>query len=213
MKSMRRTTNTMSDTFDASALFQIGYGLYVLTTKDKDKDNGCIVNTVMQVTSTPMLVAVAVNKQNYTCESIQRTGVFNVNSLTEDTPFEVFQHFGYQSGRNVDKFADCTPDRSENGLVVLSRHIRGFLSLAVQSETDIGTHMLFLCTPTEGKLLSDKETVSYSYYQKHIKPKPPKEEKKGFVCKICGHIYEGETLPDDYICPICKHTAEVFEKL
>ncbi len=202
------------DRFDTRALYQIGYGLYVLTTKDGNRDNGCIVNTVMQVTSTPVTVAVAVNKQNYTCEIVRKTGVLNINSLTEDTPFEVFRHFGYQSGRDTDKFVGCTPDRSENGLIVLPKHIKGFLSLSVKEETDLGTHIMFLCVPTDGKLLSDAETVSYSYYQKNIKPKPPQtEKKKGFVCRICGHIYEGDTLPNDYICPICKHGAADFEPL
>ncbi len=200
--------------FDPSALYQIGYGLYVLTTRDGSRDNGCIVNTVMQVTSTPVVVAVAVNKQNYTCGIIRKTGEFNINSLTEDTPFEVFRHFGYQSGRDTDKFAGCTPDRSKNGLIVLPKHTRGFLSLSVQSETDLGTHVMFLCSPTDGKLLSDTETVSYSYYQKNIKPRPSQpEKKKGFVCRICGHIYEGDVLPEDYICPICKHGAADFESL
>ncbi len=202
------------DRFDTKALYQIGYGLYVLTTKDGDRDNGCIVNTVMQVTSTPVVVAVAVNKQNYTCDIIRKTGVFNINSLTEDTSFEVFRHFGYQSGRDIDKFAGCTPDRSENGLIVLPKHSRGFLSLAVKEEMNLGTHIMFLCVPTDGKLLSNAETVSYSYYQKNIKPKPPQpEKKKGFICRICGHIYEGDTIPDDYICPICKHGAADFEPL
>jgi len=200
--------------FDPSALYQIGYGLYLLTTRDGSRDNGCIVNTVMQVTSTPVVVAVAVNKQNYTCGIIRKTGEFNINSLTEDTPFEVFRHFGYQSGRDTDKFAGCTPDRSKNGLIVLPKHTRGFLSLSVQSETDLGTHVMFLCSPTDGELLSDTETVSYSYYQKNIKPRPSQpEKKKGFVCRICGHIYEGDVLPEDYICPICKHGAADFESL
>ena len=200
--------------FDTSALHQIGYGLYVLTTKDGVRDNGCIVNSVMQVTSAPVAVAVAVNKQNYTCDIIRKNGVFNINSLTEDTPFELFRHFGYQSGRDTDKFAGCVPDRSENGLIVLSKHSRGFLSLSVKEETDLGTHMMFLCVPMDGKLLSNAETVSYSYYQKNIKPKHPQpEKKKGLICRICGHIYEGDTLPGDYICPICKHGAADFEPL
>ena len=200
-------------TFDPKTLYQIGYGLYVLTTRDGEKDNGCIVNTVMQLTSAPALVAVGVNKQNYSCELIRKTGLLNVNSLTEDTPFDVFRHFGYQSGRNTDKFAGCTPERSGNGLIVLPRYAKGFLSLTVEREMDLGSHILFLCTPTEGRILSDVETVSYSYYQKHIKPKPQPEKKKGFVCRICGYIYEGETLPEDYICPVCKHGAADFEPL
>jgi len=199
--------------FDSKALYQIGYGLYVLTTSDRKKDNGCIVNTVMQITSTPTLVAVGVNKQNYTCGLIQKTKALNINTLTEDTPFEVFRHFGYQSGRDVNKFAGSSLERSSNGLVVLPKHCKGFLSLAIGREMDLGSHILFLCTPTEGRLLSDKEAVTYSYYQKHIKPKYQPEKKKGFVCRICGHIYEGETLPDDYVCPICKHGAIDFEPI
>lgn len=199
--------------FDPKALYQIGYGLYVLTTRDGDKDNGCIVNSVMQVTSAPLLVAVGVNKQNYSCGLIQKTCVLNINSLTENTPFEVFRHFGYQSGRDVDKFDGCSPERSGNGLIVLPKHIKGFLSLAVERETDLGSHILFLCTPTEGRLLSDAEAVTYAYYQQHIKPKPQPEKKKGFACRICGYVYEGSALPDDYICPICKHGPADFEPI
>lgn len=202
-----------SPALDPKALYQLGYGLYVLTTNDGETENGCIVNTVMQAASNPLIIAVGVNKQNYTCELIQKTGVLNINSLTENTPYEVFQHFGYQSGRDVDKFEGCSPDRSENGLVILPKHIKGFLSLAVEQETDLGSHILFLCKVTEGRLLSDEETVTYSYYQQHIKPKPQLEKKKGFVCRICGYIYEGETLPEDFVCPICKHGVEDFEPI
>lgn len=198
--------------FDSKSLYQLGYGLYVLTVRDGDRDNGCIVNTVMQVTSTPPVVAVVVNKQNYTCGLIRKTGALNINSLTESTPFEVFRHFGYQSGRDADKFADCSPERSGNGLVILPEYARGFISLAVERELDLGTHIQFLCTPTEGKLLSGAETLSYSYYQKNIKPRP-QPKKKGFVCRICGYVYEGSTLPEDYICPLCKHGAADFDQL
>lgn len=198
--------------FDSKSLYQLGYGLYVLTVRDGDRDNGCIVNTVMQVTSTPPVVAVVVNKQNYTCGLIRKTGALNINSLTESTPFEVFRHFGYQSGRDADKFADCSPERSGNGLVILPEYARGFISLAVERELDLGTHIQFLCTPTEGKLLSGAETLSYSYYQKNIKPRP-QTKKKGFVCRICGYVYEGSTLPEDYICPLCKHGAADFDPL
>ena len=198
--------------FDSKSLYQLGYGLYVLTVRDGDRDNGCIVNTVMQVTSTPPVVAVVVNKQNYTCGLIRKTGALNINSLTESTPFEVFRHFGYQSGRDADKFAGCSPERSGNGLVILPEYARGFISLAVERELDLGTHIQFLCTPTEGKLLSGAETLSYSYYQKNIKPRP-QTKKKGFVCRICGYVYEGSTLPEDYICPLCKHGAADFDPL
>lgn len=210
----RRFRPVAANNFDTKALYRISYGLYVLTTKDENKDNGCIVNTVMQVTSNPTLVAVTVNKQNYTCEIIQKTGILNINSLSEDTPFEIFRHFGYQSGRNTDKFAGGSSERSENGLIVLARHATGFISLSVQNEIDLGTHIMFLCAPTEGKVFSEEETLSYSYYQKYIKPAPAQsEKKKGFVCEICGHIFEGDALPDDYICPICKHGAEAFHPL
>lgn len=202
-----------SPALDPKALYQLGYGLYVLTTNDGETENGCIVNTVMQAASNPLIIAVGVNKQNYTCELIQKTGVMNINSLTENTPYEVFQHFGYQSGRDVDKFEGCSPDRSKNGLVILPKHIKGFLSLAVKQEADLGSHILFLCKVTEGRLLSDEDTVTYSYYQQHIKPKPQLEKKKGFVCRICGYIYEGETLPEDFVCPICKHGVEDFEPI
>lgn len=198
--------------FDSKSLYQLGYGLYVITVRDGDRDNGCIVNTVMQVTSTPPVIAVVVNKQNYTCGLIRKTGALNINSLTESTPFEVFRHFGYQSGRDADKFADCSPERSGNGLVILPEYARGFISLAVERELDLGTHIQFLCTPTEGKLLSGAETLSYSYYQKNIKPRP-QPKKKGFVCRICGYVYEGSTLPEDYICPLCKHGAADFDPL
>ena len=206
---MRRITE--KNGFDPKALYQLGYGLYVLTARDGEKDNGCIINTAMQVASEPLLVAVGVNKQNYTCDLVQKTGLLNVNSLTVDTPFEVFRHFGYQSGRTVDKFADKTPARSSNGLPILTEHTGGFLSLTVKQEIDAGSHSLFLCEPTEGCLQPGTETVTYAYYQRHIKPRPASTPKrKGFVCTVCGHVYEGDTLPADYICPVCKHGAADF---
>ena len=206
---MRRITD--KNAFDPKALYQLGYGLYVLTARDGERDNGCIINTAMQVASEPLLVAVGVNKQNYTCDLVQKTRLLNVNSLTMDTPFEVFRHFGYQSGRTVDKFADKTPARSSNGLPILTEHTGGFLSLSVRQEIDVGSHILFLCEPTEGCLQPGTETVTYACYQRHIKPKPASTPKqKGFVCSVCGHVYEGDTLPADYICPVCKHGAADF---
>ncbi len=212
---MDTRSNDTDPVFDPRALYQIGYGLYLLTTRDEEKDNGCIVNTVMQVASTPLVIAVGVNKQNYSCELIQKTGRLNINSLTEKTPFELFRHFGFQSGKDVDKFADRSLERSSNGLIILPDYTKGFLSLTVDRDMDLGSHMLFLCSPTEGKLLPEGELVTYSYYQRFIKPQPQAqpEKKKGFVCRICGHIYEGETLPPDYICPICKHGATDFVPL
>lgn len=203
----------MGTSFDPRSLYQIGYGLYVLTTREDGRDNGCIVNTVMQVTSSPCLVAVTVNKSNYTCSIIERTGMLNINSLTKDTPFELFKRFGYQSGRDCDKFESLSVERSGNGIAVLREHTCGFISLEVERKIDLGSHIMFFCTPVEGALTSGEETVSYTYYQKNIKPSPEKPKKKGFICEICGYIYEGETLPEDYVCPVCKHGREVFKPL
>ena len=198
---------------DPKALFNIGYGLYVVTCNDGKKDNGLIVNTVTQLTDTPMRVAVTVNKKNYSHDVIRQTGKMNVNCLTTEAPFKVFEAFGFVSGRNVDKFADCTPNRSENGLVVLPRYINAFISLEVENYVDIDTHGMFICTVTEARVLSNKETMTYTYYQKNVKPRPKTESKKGYVCKVCGYIYEGEELPEDFVCPLCKHGAADFEKI
>lgn len=198
---------------DNSALYRIGYGLYVVTTRDGDRDNGCIVNTVMQLTSNPVCIAVAVNKQNYTCELIEKTGILNVNCLGEDTPFEVFRNFGYQSGRDADKLAGYRTERSENGLIILPEYASACLSLAVERTLDLGTHIQFLCSLTEARILSEKDTITYSYYQRIVKPQPKEEKKKGYSCKICGYVYEGDPLPDDFVCPLCKHGAADFEPL
>ena len=198
---------------DPKALFNIGYGLYVVTCNDGKKDNGLIVNTVTQLTDTPMRVAVTINKQNYSHDVIKQSGKMNVNCLTTEAPFKVFEAFGFVSGRNVDKFADCTPNRSENGLVVLPRYINAFISLEVESYVDIDTHGMFICRVTEAQVLSDKETMTYTYYQKNVKPRPKTEKKNGYVCKICGYVYEGEELPEDFVCPLCKHGASDFEKI
>ena len=198
---------------DPKALFNIGYGLYVVTCNDGKKDNGLIVNTVTQLTDTPMRVAVTINKKNYSHDVIRETGKMNVNCLTTEAPFKVFEAFGFVSGRNVDKFADCTPNRSENGLVVLPRYINAFISLEVESYVDIDTHGMFICRVTEAQVLSDKETMTYTYYQKNVKPRPKTEKKNGYVCKICGYVYEGEELPEDFVCPLCKHGASDFEEL
>ncbi len=198
---------------DLSALFNIGYGLYVVTSNDGKKDNGLIVNTVTQLTNTPNRVAVAINKANYSHHVIKQTGVMNVNCLSTDAPFSVFEAFGFQSGRNVDKFAGCTPLRSDNGLVFLPRYINSFMSLKVEQYLDFDTHGLFICSITEARVISSVETMTYTYYQNHVKPKPETEGKKGFVCNVCGFIYEGDELPDDYICPLCKHGVADFEPI
>jgi flavorubredoxin/flavin reductase (DIM6/NTAB) family NADH-FMN oxidoreductase RutF len=196
-----------------SALFNIGYGLYVVTSNDGKKDNGLIVNTVTQLTDTPNRVAVNINKQNYSHHVIKQTGVLNVNCLSTAAPFDVFQRFGFQTGRNVDKFEGFETLRSDNGLVFLPRYINAFFSLKVEDYVDLGTHGMFICSVTESRVLSPLETMTYTYYHNNVKPQPDTEGKKGWVCKVCGFIYEGEELPDDYICPLCKHGVADFEPI
>ena len=198
---------------DLTALFNIGYGLYVVTSNDGKKDNGLIVNTVTQVTNTPNRIAVAINKENYSHHIIKQTGIMNINCLTVDAPFKVFETFGFVSGRNVDKFANCQTLRSDNGLVFLPRYINSFMSLKVEQYVDLDTHGMFICSVTEARVLSNRETMTYTYYQNNVKPKPKTEGKKGYVCKICGYVYEGDTLPEDFICPLCKHGAADFEPI
>ena len=198
---------------DLTALFNIGYGLYVVTCNDGKKDNGLIVNTVTQLTNMPNRVAVTINKENYSHHVIKQTGIMNVNCLSIDTPFAVFEKFGFQSGRNTDKFEGCEPLRSDNGLIFLPRNINSFMSLKVESYVDLDTHGMFICSVTEARVISDLETMSYTYYLENVKPKPQTEGKKGYVCKICGYVYEGDTLPDDFICPLCKHGAADFEPI
>ncbi len=198
---------------DLSALFNIGYGLYVVTSNDGKKDNGLIVNTVTQVTNTPNRIAVTINKQNYSHHIIKQTGKMNINCLSEEAPFSVFEQFGFQSGRNTDKFANCEPLRSDNGLVFLSKNINSFMSLNVEQYIDLDTHGMFICSVTEARVISDKPTMTYTYYQNNVKPKPETDGKKGFVCKICGYVYEGDTLPEDIVCPLCKHGAADFEPI
>lgn len=198
---------------DLNALFNIGYGLYVVTSNDGKKDNGLIVNTVTQVTNQPNRVAVCINKQNYSHHTIKNTGVMNVNCLSVEAPFKVFETFGFQSGKNVDKFADCEPLRADNGLVFLPKYINSFMSLKVEDYIDLDTHGMFICSVTEARVISDKETMTYTYYQNNVKPKPETDGKKGWVCKICGYVYEGEELPEDFICPLCKHGVADFEPI
>ena len=205
--------NSLANKNDMSALFRIGYGLYVVTSNDGKKDNGLIVNTVTQLTDNPFRVAVNINKANYSHHVIQQTGVLNVNCLSVDAPFSIFQQFGFQSGRTVDKFAGVKINRSGNGLVFLDQYINAFMSLKVEQYVDLGTHGMFICSVTEARVINDRETMSYNYYQQNVKPKPQTEGKKGFVCKICGYIYEGDELPEDIICPLCKHGAVDFEPI
>ena len=203
----------MADKHDMSALFRIGYGLYVVTSNDGKRDNGLIVNTVTQVSDNPNRIAVNINKANYSHHVIRQTGILNVNCLSVDAPFKVFETFGFQSGRTADKFAGMAPIRSDNGLAILPKYINAAFSLKVEQYVDLGSHGMFICSVTEARVMSDRETMTYTYYQNHVKPKPQTEGKTGFVCKVCGYIYEGDTLPDDFICPLCKHGAADFEPL
>ncbi len=195
---------------DSSAMHKIGYGLYVVTVNDGVKDNGLIVNTVAQLTSTPLQVSVTVNKENYSHDVIKEKGIMNVNCLTVAAPFSVFENFGFQSGRNADKFQSVEFTRSENGLPVLKKYINAFMSLKVTQYVDLGTHGMFICEVTEAEVINSAESMTYAYYHKNVKPKP-KAKSLGYVCKICGYVYEGEPLPEDFVCPLCKHGAEFFE--
>lgn len=197
-----------------AAMFQLSYGLFVLSAKDGEKDNGCIVNTVQQVTTTPNRISVAVNKDNFTHDMIRDTGSFNVSILSEEVPFDIFKHFGFQSGREADKLKDFSDyERSSNGLIYLNKYANAFLSASVTETVDLGTHTMFISDVTDGEVLSQVPSVTYAYYHKHIKPQPQETKKSGWRCKICGYIYEGEDLPADFICPICKHGASDFERI
>ncbi len=198
---------------DLSALFNIGYGLYVVTSNDGKKDNGLIVNTVTQVTNSPNKIAVTINKENYSHHIISQTGKMNINCLTVDAPFSVFENFGFRSGRNADKFEGIDILRSDNDLAFLPRYINSFMSLKLVQYVDLDTHGMFICEVTEARAITNAETMTYSYYYNNVKPKPKTEGKKGYVCKICGYVYEGDVLPDDFICPLCKHGAADFEPI
>jgi flavin reductase (DIM6/NTAB) family NADH-FMN oxidoreductase RutF len=197
---------------DNKALFNIGYGLYVVTTNDGVKDNGLIVNTVTQLTSTPLVIGVTVCKENYSYSVIKNSGKLNVNCLTKETPFSVFEKYGFQSGKTVDKFIGESVKRSSNGLAIIPDYVNAVISLEVKETIDLGTHGLFICEVVEAEVLSDKESITYSYYHKNVKP-TPKSTNKGYVCKICGYVYQGENLPADFVCPICKHGVVDFEKI
>lgn len=198
---------------DMTALFKIGYGLYVVTSNDGRKDNGLIVNAVSQVTDSPNRVAVTINKANYSHHVIKQTGKMNLNCLSVEAPFKVFENFGFHSGRSVDKFENWESYRSDNGLVFLPHYINAFMSLEVEQYIDLDSHGMFICRVTEARVINDKETMTYTYYLENVKPKPETEGKKGFVCKICGYVYEGDELPEDFICPLCKHGAADFEPI
>lgn len=197
---------------DKNALFKLSYGLFVLTAKQDGKDNGCIINTVQQVTSDPMRISITVNKANLTHDMVLSTGEFNVSVLTEDAVFWIFQHYGFQSGRDVDKFANLPEARTANGIRFVEGCTNAVLSGKVIQTVDCGTHTLFIADVTEAKVLDNAPSVTYQYYFDHIKPKPEPAQQGKWVCKICGYVYEGDTLPPDFICPWCKHGVEDFER-
>jgi len=207
---------------DATALYKASYGLYLLSAKNDERDNACIINTFLQITSNePCMCIISVNKQNFTNEIISKTRKFNLSTLTVETPFEILKRFGYQSGRDVNKFKDVETwhdesllfARSANGLVYLTDYANAYLSFDVLEMMDFGSHTVFTAMLTESETLNNKESMTYDYYRRNVKPKPQASEKQGYRCDICGYVYEGETLPPDFICPICKHGASDFVKL
>ncbi|MGN1399053.1 MAG: flavin reductase [Erysipelotrichaceae bacterium] len=203
--------NNLTNEVDSKALYNIGYGLYVVTCNDTVKDNGLIVNTVTQLTSTPCVVAVTINKMNYSCEVIKQTKKLNISPLEQSAPFEVFKRFGFQSGKDVDKFAGFEDvDRSNNGLLYLTKYSNSLISCQVIDTIELSTHMMFICEVVQSARLTAVETMTYNYYQNNVKPKP-QVKKNSYVCKVCGYVYEGENLPDDFVCPLCKHPASDFQ--
>jgi len=207
-----------NSTIDPGAMFKLSYGLFVLTAKDGTKDNGCIINTAIQITANPLRISIALSKANFTHDMIVKTGEFNVSILANSAPFSTFEQFGFQSGRDTDKFAGSSgAERTQNGIRYIPEHSNCVISAKVADSYDYGTHTLFIADVTESIVLSSEASVTYQYYFDNIKPKPQSpnqgEKKKGFICKICGYVYEGDVLPPDYICPLCKHGAADFEPL
>lgn len=196
---------------DNTAFFKLSYGLFVVTAHEGDKDNGCITNTVVQQTTTPNRISVTINKNNLTHDMILRTGVFNVSVLSEDSSFDTFKHWGFQSGKDVDKTVGITFYRLENGVIYIVEGVNAVLSAKVEQAIDLGTHTLFIAEVTDAFSTDETPSATYAYYHKRIKPAPQQPKKRGWVCIICGYIYEGETLPDDFVCPICKHPASDFK--
>lgn len=199
----------------SNAMYNLTYGLFILTAKNGSKDNGCIINTVTQVTAEPNRISIAVNKSNYTHDMIAETSEFNVSILTENSKFETYKHWGFQSGKNVDKLEAISFCRAENGITYIAEETNAYISAKVISSVDLGTHTLFIADVTASEVLSDDKSVTYDYYHNNIKSASPKTDntKKGFICTVCGYIYEGDTLPDDFICPWCKHPASDFEPI
>ena len=207
---------------NTKAMYNLSYGLFVITANRDGRDNGCITNTAIQVTSEPNRISVAINKANYTHDMVKDTGVFTVSVISEAADFTLFKHFGFHSGRDVDKFADYFDcKRAGNGTMIITKGTNAFISAKVEQAIDLGSHTLFIAAVTDMDVLSDVPSATYTYYQNHIKPKPEEPEaaksapegKTVWRCKICGYEYVGEELPEDFICPVCKHPASDFEKV
>lgn len=198
---------------NAKALFQLSYGLYVAASKFDKKMNGCIVNTVMQVTSNPLQIAVAINKENLTCEITQKSKMLSLSVLSETAPFSLFQHFGFQSGKTTDKFIDYPFALTSQELPYLKEHTTAFIDCKVTDTVDLGTHVLFICSVNDCDVISGEKAMTYSFYHEFVKPKPESSSVKGWRCTVCGYVYEGEELPPDFVCPWCKHGIEDFEKI
>lgn len=195
-------------------LFKLSYGLFVLTANADGKDNGCIINTVQQVTSSPLRISIALNKQNYTHTMIEKSGMFNVSILTEKTPFSIFERFGFSSGKDTDKFAGFDAcKKSQNGLMYLTQYANAFISGKVVDSVDLGTHTLFIADVVDGEVLNNDLSITYEYYHKNTKPQNNGAKKSGYRCSICQYVYEGDTLPEGFVCPLCKHDASYFEKI
>lgn len=203
----------MNQKYDPAVMYNLSYGLYIVSCNDGKKDTGCIVNTPVQITSTINRIAITINKTNYTHEVVFKNRKLNICILSTEAPFSLFQQFGFQSGRNVNKFENIENFQSENGLRYLKQYCNGYISAEVEQYIEFDTHGMFICKATGGEVLSKVPSMTYSYYHTFVKPKAKKSSKSGYICKICGYVYEGEPLPEDFICPICKHGAEDFEKI
>ena len=198
---------------DKKALYNITYGLYLLSARHDGRDNACIINTAVQVANDPVRISISVIRQNHTCDMILQSGQFNISAITTDAPFALFKQFGMQSGREVDKFETFQDvRRSANGLYYLTRNANAFLSAKVVQSVDLGSHILFIGEVTDGEVLANAPSCTYGYYQSDIKPKPAPVQKKGWVCSVCGYVHEGD-LPDDFLCPLCSHGKEDFKPL
>lgn len=198
------------------ALYKIGYGLYILTAKspDGELDNGCIINTAVQVTDSPKAISITVNKSNLTHDMIMETKEFNLSVISDEAPFALFERFGFKSGRYTNKFDDnIEAGRSENGICYVSRYVNAYLCCVVKATVDLGTHTMFIADVTDSEVLSEVPSMTYAFYHANVKPKPEEKNVSGYRCTICNYVYEGDTLPDDFICPICKHGVSDFEKI